>query len=46
VNLILVAYVHWVSDNTIDRTACFDSLTVLGWAAAARGDPGWARRPV
>jgi probable F420-dependent oxidoreductase len=25
----------WVSDNTIDRAVCLDSLTVLGWAAAA-----------
>jgi probable F420-dependent oxidoreductase len=24
----------WVSDNTIDRAVCFDSLTVLSWAAA------------
>jgi probable F420-dependent oxidoreductase len=25
----------WVSDNAIDRAMCFDSLTVLSWAAAA-----------
>jgi probable F420-dependent oxidoreductase len=25
----------WVSDNTIDRAVCLDSLTVLSWVAAA-----------
>jgi len=24
----------WVSNNTVDRSECFDSLTVLAWAAA------------
>ena len=34
----------WVTNNTVDEAGCFDSLTVLTYAAALTSRSGWASR--